>query len=178
MNNKEYIKTEGLKIRCANNTNNISVLRKILYIRQEETKKVKEKGKLGLKKIVLIVLGGAIVGFLNGFFGGGGGMVCVPLLEKIMKLEGKQAHATAIAIILPLSIVSAAVYVYNGFVNTNALIFVSLGVIFGGIIGAFFLKILPSKLIKIIFLIIMFIGGIKLIIWVVFYYIFYTFYSA
>ena len=68
MNNKVYIKTEGLKIRCANNTNNISVLRKILYIRQEETKKVKEKGKLGLKKIVLIVLGGAIVGFLNGFF--------------------------------------------------------------------------------------------------------------
>lgn len=178
MNNKVYIKTKGLQIRCANSPNNISNLRKITLIRQEETKKVRKNEKIGLKKFLLIVLGGAIVGFLNGFFGGGGGMVCVPLLEKIMKLEGKQAHATAIAIILPLSIVSAAVYVYNGFVNTNALIFVSLGVILGGIFGAFFLKILPSKIVKIIFLIIMLIGGIKLIIWVVFCYIFYIFYLA
>ena len=39
------------------------------------------------------------------FFGGGGGMVCVPILQKVLFLESKQAHATAIAVIFPLSLI-------------------------------------------------------------------------
>ena len=53
-----------------------------------------------LKKVMVVVFSGA-VGFVNGFFGGGGGMLLVPLLEKAMKCPVKKSHATAIAISYP-----------------------------------------------------------------------------
>ena len=55
-------------------------------------------------------LSGTAAGLVNGLFGGGGGMVLVPLLNGWCGLEGKQAFATCVAAILPLSAVSAAVY--------------------------------------------------------------------
>ena len=84
-----------------------------------------------------MVVGGGLIGLVNGFFGGGGGMIAVPILEKIMKLESKEAHATAISIIFPLSLISASVYVFNNYVSSLPLIYVSIGVVLGGILGAF-----------------------------------------
>ena len=57
------------------------------------------KKKNNLKQWLLDAIFGSIIGFINGFLGGGGGMVAVPLLEKIKKLDNKKAHATAIAVI-------------------------------------------------------------------------------
>ena len=53
---------------------------------------------------------GALAGTVNGLFGGGGGMVLVPLLSGWCGMEGKRSFATCVAVILPLSAVSAAVY--------------------------------------------------------------------
>lgn len=115
------------------------------------------------KNIVLIILGG-VIGFLNGFFGGGGGMVCVPALEKFLNLENKRAHATAIAVIFPLSLVSCAVYIFKGAIDSLPLLTVGLGVLLGGIIGSIALKILPGKTIRLIFAFVMLAGGIRLLI--------------
>lgn len=115
-------------------------------------------------KNIWLVFSGILMGFLNGFFGGGGGMICVPILQKILGLDAKDSHATAIMIIFPLSLVSAFIYVIGGYISSLPLITVGLGVIAGGIVGAFALKFLPPKAIRIIFAIIMFAGGIKLII--------------
>ena len=106
---------------------------------------------------------GALIGIINGFFGGGGGMLCVPLLEKGLNLPNKNAHATTIAIILPLSIVSSVVYILNNDVELTQLSFITLGVILGGIIGAFLLKKLNNKFIKIMFAVVMLIAGIKMV---------------
>ena len=43
---------------------------------------------------------GGIIGFLNGLLGAGGGMVAVPVLKK--EMDTKQAHATSIAVIIPI----------------------------------------------------------------------------
>ena len=67
-----------------------------------------------LKNAAVALLGGA-VGFINGFFGGGGGMVLVPLLEKVLGCPVKKSHATAIAIILPVSLAGAITYIISGF---------------------------------------------------------------
>ena len=53
---------------------------------------------------------GAAAGLINGLLGAGGGMVLVPLLVRWCGLEDKHAFATAISIILPLSIVSIVVF--------------------------------------------------------------------
>lgn len=119
--------------------------------------------KIDGKRKWCLILAGAVIGFLNGFFGGGGGMVCVPILEKVLHLDNKKAHATAIAVIFPLSLVSAFIYVINGYIQSLPLLTVGLGVVAGGVLGSFALKFLPPKAIRIIFAIIMFAGGIKLI---------------
>lgn len=111
----------------------------------------------------LLIFSGAVIGFLNGFFGGGGGMVCVPILEKVLYLDPKHSHATAIAVIFPLSLISAFIYVINGSISSLPLLSVGLGVVLGGILGSYALKFLPPKAIKIIFALIMLAGGIKLI---------------
>lgn len=125
--------------------------------------KQRDENKGGKVHKLLLVLSGAVIGFLNGFFGGGGGMVCVPMLEKVLGLDSKHSHATAIAVIFPLSLISAFIYVINGVIESLPLLTVGLGVVLGGILGSYALKFLPPKAIKIIFALIMFVGGIKLI---------------
>ena len=80
--------------------------------------------KNSAKKWLIVISAGMLIGFINGFFGGGGGMISVPLLEKVLKIDNKKSHATAMAVIFPLSIVSAIVYALNtsiDFSETNSL---------------------------------------------------------
>lgn len=92
-------------------------------------------------------------------------MICVPLLSKVLKFDSKVAHASAIAIIFPISFVSACVYSANANIEFFSLMSVSLGVVVGGIFGAFLLEFLPEKIVRIVFVFVMLFGGIKLIFW-------------
>ena len=111
---------------------------------------------------VLYAIGALFIGFINGFFGGGGGMLCVPLLEKCAHLPTKKAHATAIPIILPITIVSAIIYITRGCFDLWSTVQVGIGVIGGGIIGALLLKKLPPFIVGIAFSILMIGAGIRL----------------
>ena len=57
---------------------------------------------------------GAAAGFVNGFFGAGGGMVLVPLLIRLGKMEDKKAFSSSVCIILPLCLVSLGIYAAKG----------------------------------------------------------------
>jgi len=103
------------------------------------------------KQKILLVIGGLLTGFAGGFFGGGGGMLSVPLLNKILKLETKKSHATAMLIILPMSIVSGVTYILNGHFKLSPTLFAGGGVVAGGIAGALLLKKLNSFWVSIIF---------------------------
>lgn len=116
------------------------------------------------KKQFLAVIFGSIIGLINGFFGGGGGMICVPFFEKFANMQTKNAHATTLCVILPISVVSSFVYIYNNDLNFVDLSIVTVGAIVGGIIGAFALKKLNSKIIRFAFALIMLIAGIKMVI--------------
>ena len=118
-----------------------------------------------MKKAVLPVLqvsGGLLIGFINGFFGGGGGMLCVPLLEKVLAEPTKKAHATAILVILPVSVASAIVYAVSGSFSWLPVLTVSGGVLAGGIAGALLLKKLPAFIVGIVFAVLMIAAGVKL----------------
>lgn len=53
------------------------------------------------------MLAGAAAGLTNGFFGGGGGSVLVPMLTRVCGLDQRRAFATSVAVILPLCALSA-----------------------------------------------------------------------
>ena len=59
-------------------------------------------------------LSGAAAGFVNGFFGAGGGMLLVPLLIRLAKLEDRTAFSSSVCIVLPMCLVSIAVYAASG----------------------------------------------------------------
>ena len=75
--------------------------------------KTKSKRKIFWKKVLAGVLS-TFSGGVNMLFGGGGGMLIVPALRYGFGIDEKKAHASAIAVVLPLSVVSAVVYTLRG----------------------------------------------------------------
>lgn len=108
------------------------------------------------------ISGGALLGAINGLFGGGGGMLAVPLLAA-EGLKPVRAHATAIAVILPVSLVSGIVYALHGFTPLHVLLPTALGVIFGGYLGAKLLGILPERAVMAIFSLLMVAAGVRML---------------
>lgn len=117
----------------------------------------------GNKTSVFAVLAGTVVGAVNGLFGAGGGMLAVPVLTGILKLPEKQAHATAIAVILPLCAVSAVVYALRGSYDYGLFAPSIAGIIIGGIIGALALKKTNNAVLKFVFYFLMLAAGFKML---------------
>ncbi len=120
--------------------------------------------KIKQNKKSLRVLTGIVAGIANGLFGGGGGMIVVPMLNFLLDYENKNAHATALLIILPLSLVSGLFYAIFGNFNVNSGVPTLIGVILGGIVGAILLKKLSSQIIVIIFSVAMAVAGVKMLV--------------
>lgn len=117
----------------------------------------------GLWNKVKYYLIGLIAGILNGFFGSGGGLLVVPMLQAL-KLEPKQSHATSIAIILPLSVISAVVYYMKGVrFDLPDFITVTISGLIGAIAGSFLLMRLKNKWLRKIFAIIMIVSAIRIL---------------
>lgn len=107
---------------------------------------------------------GIISGFLNGLFGAGGGVAVVPLLQNL-NIEPVKAHATSIAIILPLSIFSMISYLINGVkINGYELLFLIPFGLIGAFIGSKILSKINNSLIQKIFSVIIIISGFRMII--------------
>ena len=116
-----------------------------------------------MKKRKLLAFG-LLAGFLNGFFGSGGGVAVVLTLEKGLQLPPKKAHATAVFVILPLCIVSILVYSTSLTLDWTLLTEASIGGILGGFIGAKLLNRLPDRYIHKIFGVILIVAAIRMVV--------------
>lgn len=117
--------------------------------------------KSDLTEKLILLSSGIVVGLINGLFGGGGGMLVVPVLTFLVKKPIKIAHATAILIILPISLASAVVYLLSGRFELFNGLTVGGGVILGGITGALLLGKLNPKVTGLIFSILMLVAGVR-----------------
>lgn len=118
--------------------------------------------KLFKNKNVITALSGLLIGTVNGLMGAGGGMLAVPLLKKC-GMEQKEAHVNAVAVILPICIMSAGLYLYKGDVTfSDALPFIPAGII-GSLSGTYIIKRISPVYLKRIFAILMIYSGIRLI---------------
>ena len=106
-----------------------------------------------------------LLGFLGGIpagMGMGGGMLAVPLLTRIGYRE-KQAHATAILVILPVCFSSFLFYLFRGFYDTSVLVPTAIGVFVGGTLGAKLLNFLPEQKIKLVFAFLQLLSGVYML---------------
>ena len=112
------------------------------------------------KKITI----GLIAGVISGLFAAGGGMKVVPALIHLFKLEDSKARATSVFAILPMVIASGIFYYKNDYIDWNLGIKCAIGGIIGGVIGAKLLKKMPTKVLRILFIIFLTYTSIKMII--------------
>ena len=115
-----------------------------------------QKPKLGF-----CLLAGALAGFINGFFGAGGGMVLVPLLLWLVRLEDKAAFSSAVAVILPLCAVSIAVYAAHDSLPLRDALPYLIGGGIGGALGGLLFKRVSSRWLRRIFALFLLYGGVR-----------------
>jgi len=106
---------------------------------------------------------GLIVGLANGLFGAGGGSMLVPALERFKPLETHKAHATALAVILPLSVISVLVYIWGVDVDWAVVGWVSAGGVVGGVIGARVLSKISGAWLNMLFGLFLAAGAIRML---------------
>lgn len=121
------------------------------------------KGKDGLKRLGMVAAG-LMIGAVNGLLGAGGGMLTVPVLSSLGGLSTKKSHATAIGIILPLTVVSAIMYTIRGIYHVRLGLISASGITVGGLIGAILLNRIPKNITSLVFYTLMIAAGIKMII--------------
>jgi uncharacterized membrane protein YfcA len=112
------------------------------------------------KKTKFALIGGA-AGLANGFFGGGGGMILVPLLSRWTGLEEKNSFATSVAITFLLCMVSASVYLLRGGLEfPDALPYLAGGLI-GGYLGGRLFRRMPALWLRRLFGLLILAAGIR-----------------
>lgn len=101
-------------------------------------------------------------GIVNGLLGTGGGILLLLVLRRIT--EPQNAFASALACILPLSLLSAWLYWQNGTVTVSALLSPDtlpflIGAIPGGMLGAILLDRLKLSVIQYLFAVLLLFSG-------------------
>ena len=102
-----------------------------------------------------------VAGFVNALFGGGGGMLVVPAMRYCLGVEERRAHASTIAVVLPLCVVSAIAFAMRGAYEVSTGIAVSCGACVGGVFGALLLRKIPKELLSLLFYGVMIYAGVR-----------------
>lgn len=103
------------------------------------------------KNNIKLISLGLVTGLVNGVFGSGGGMIIVPALVLFLGLKDYKAHATAISIIFPLTIVSTIIYLFSNTIPLKVSLFVMMGGLVGSYIGAKLLNKIPANILRKVF---------------------------
>lgn len=116
-----------------------------------------------MKKTQWIALAGGLAGLANGVFGGGGGMVFLPLAARDKTLMPRQLYATCVGVIFPLCLVSAGVYWYHGHLPLVASLAYLAGGLLGGFLGGKLYGRVPTTWLRRIFALFLLYGGVQYI---------------
>lgn len=112
---------------------------------------------------VKLITIGLITGICNGLFGSGGGTILVPSMVFILGIEEHKAHATAILVILPLTVFSTIIYYKYNYVDWPTTSKIVSGGIIGSFIGARLLNKISSSALRKIFGVFMIAAALRLV---------------
>ncbi len=106
-------------------------------------------------------LAGLCIGVVNVSLGAGGGMLTVPLYKR-MGMDQKQSQINAVATILPITIISAVIYLINGSVTISDTYIYLIPGLLGSVLGTFVIKRTSNKILTVIFALFMIWAGVRL----------------
>jgi uncharacterized membrane protein YfcA len=104
-------------------------------------------------------LAGSLAGFANGVFGGGGGMVFLPVMMRQNTVEPRKLYPTCVAVIFPVCALSAAISLWQGeFSLSQSLPYLAGGALGGAVGGKLYGKV-SVKLLRWLFAAFLIYGG-------------------
>ena len=118
----------------------------------------------------LLIVVGALSGFLAGLFGIGGGAILVPVFYECFRLAGVPLEVrmplcvgTSLAVIIPTSIRSFNAHRAKGLVDLSILKVWAVPVVLGVMVGSYIARYAPADLFKIVFVVVATISAIRLL---------------
>ena len=127
-----------------------------------------EKNKQ-LLKLWWFVPSALIAGAVNGLLGAGGGIIMLYLIKYCLEREyggeaaQKDAFASVVAVMLPVSVISSLSYGAKGNIDMDRMGNLILPALIGGMIGAYLTHKLPSRIIRGIFALLVVVSGVRMI---------------
>ncbi|MFH1369322.1 MAG: sulfite exporter TauE/SafE family protein [Elusimicrobiota bacterium] len=110
-------------------------------------------------QVILFLLIGVLGGAMSGLFGIGGGVIIVPALVYLFKMDQHMAQGTTLALMLPpIGILAAMTYFKHGHLNVLAAVFICAGFVLGAWFGAQYAVSLPTGILRKLF------GGLMMLI--------------
>lgn len=88
---------------------------------------------------------GLVGGFLSGLFGVGGGLVMVPLLMWLAKVDQRKATATSLIAVIPAAVTGAIGYALGGRVDVLVAVILGAGAVLGAPLGTWLLRTLSLE---------------------------------
>jgi uncharacterized membrane protein YfcA len=107
---------------------------------------------------------GVLAGLLSGLFGVGGGILIVPGLVLLMRMPQRLAHGTSLAAIVPIAISGVVGYAAADSVDWSAAGFVTLGAVWGALLGTRVLHVTRHGTLRRIFALFMLLTAVRLLI--------------
>ncbi|PYX38384.1 MAG: permease [Acidobacteria bacterium] len=100
---------------------------------------------------LLVAAGSLVAGFLGALTGLGGGVVLVPLLAILFKVDIRYAIGASLVAVIATSSGAAAAYVKEGFTNIRVGMFLEIATTLGALSGAFLATRIPAPALAIVF---------------------------
>ena len=108
------------------------------------------------------MLVGLAAGLLSGMFGVGGGILIVPGLVLVAKMDQRIAHGTSLAAVLPISASSLLSYWAHDHVDWRVGACLAVGALAGAVLGTKLLHVLPHRTLALVFTGILVITAVRL----------------
>jgi uncharacterized protein len=94
---------------------------------------------ISMTNLLLYLLLGAIAGILSGLIGIGGGVLIAPVLVFGFGMSQHMAQGTTLALLVPpVGLLAAWTYYQQGDVDVKVAVWIAVGYLFGGLLGAKF----------------------------------------
>ena len=103
-------------------------------------------------------------GILGGLFGAGSGLIILPAMVNILKIDEYKARGTTLAVVLVITIISSFFYYKNNYFDFEIAPYIICGGIIGGIVGAKIMYKIPKFWLSLSFYLFMIFIAIRMII--------------
>lgn len=101
--------------------------------------------------ITVAILAGLVTGILSGLLGIGGGAILVVAAVFFLGVPQHSAQAAAIVAMIPTALVGVVRHHRNRLINYQTGVFLAVGIILGGMIGAYIANMLSEDVLRKLF---------------------------